>query len=63
MSSWWWCLTHQEAEPGAGCANMSRLGPYESREQATAAPERTRARTEQQDAADEAEDGWGSAKR
>jgi hypothetical protein len=61
--SWWWCLTHAEAEQGAGCANMNRLGPYETREQAEQAPDRTRARTEQQDALDEAEDDWGRPRR
>lgn len=57
--SWYWCLTHGEVEQGAGCANMNRLGPYETREQAEQAPARARARTEQQDALDEAEDRWG----
>jgi hypothetical protein len=56
---WWWCLEHKQVEQGKGCANMSRLGPYGSEAEAAAAPERTRARTEANDAADEAEDGWG----
>lgn len=59
-SSYWWCLTHGEVEQGTGCANMSRLGPYDTAEQAAAAPARARARTEQQDALDEADDDWGS---
>lgn len=58
--SWYWCLTHGEVEQGAGCANMNRLGPYGTAEQAAQAPERTRARTEAQDALDEAEDDWGA---
>lgn len=56
--SWYWCLTHSEVEQGAGCANMKRLGPYGTREQAEQAPARVRARTEQQDALDEAEENW-----
>jgi hypothetical protein len=31
---WYFCLTHQRAEQGAGCANKDRLGPYSSREDA-----------------------------
>lgn len=58
--SWWWCLTHNEVEQGAGCANINRLGPYDTREEAAGALERARARTEQQDAIDEAEDDWGN---
>ena len=61
--SFWWCLTHGAVEGSAtddsGCANMDRLGPYDSREQAAAALERARARTAANDARDEAEDGWG----
>jgi hypothetical protein len=56
---WWWCLEHKQVEQGAGCANMSRLGPYASEAEAAGAPERTRARTEAQDAAEQAEDHWG----
>jgi hypothetical protein len=62
MSGYYWCLSHSEVEHGPGCANMKRLGPYDTPEQAAQAPERTRARTEQQDALDEADDDWGSAK-
>ena len=39
--SFWWCLTHNAVEGSAtddsGCANMDRLGPYASQEQAAAA--------------------------
>ena len=59
---WWWCLTHAAVEEGPGCPNKERLGPYASREQAEQAPARTRARTEQQDAADKADDDWGPQK-
>lgn len=61
--SFWWCLTHGAVEGSAtddgGCANMDRLGPYTSQEQAASALERARARTAANDARDEAEDGWG----
>ena len=57
--SYWFCLTHMQVEEGAGCANMNRLGPYDTRAEAEEALARTRARTEQQDALDEAEDDWG----
>lgn len=61
--SFWWCLTHGRVEGGssddAGCANMDRLGPYDSREQAEGALARARERTAARDAQDEAEDDWG----
>ncbi len=61
--SFWWCLKHGTVEGSAtddsGCANMERLGPYSSAEQAAAALDRARARTAENDARDEAEDSWG----
>jgi hypothetical protein len=57
---WWWCLEHNRVEQGKGCANMNRLGPYASEQEAAGALERTAARTAANDAADEAEDDWGS---
>ena len=57
--TYWWCLTHNRVEEGGGCPNMQRLGPYDTREQAETALDRTRARTAAQDARDEAEDSWG----
>ncbi len=59
---WWWCLTHGAVEQGPGCPNKERLGPYSTREQAEQTPARTRARTEQQDAIDEADNDWGPQK-
>ena len=60
--SFWWCLTHSRVEGSAtddsGCANVERLGPYETRERAATALDRTRARTAAEDARDEAEDDW-----
>ena len=61
--SFWWCLSHGRVEGSStddeGCANMDRLGPYDTHEQAATALERARARTAEQDARDEAEDDWG----
>lgn len=61
--SYWWCLAHGRVEGSGtddeGCANMDRLGPYDTREQAAGALDRARARTAEQDARDEAEDDWG----
>ncbi len=56
---YWWCLTHVRVEQGPGCPNNERLGPYATREQAESAIARTRARTEEQDEIDRAEDDWG----
>jgi hypothetical protein len=56
--TYWWCLTHAAVEQGDGCPNKERLGPYTSHEQAASAPDRTRARTAENDARDEAEDDY-----
>jgi len=62
VSQYWWCLTHGRVEEGHVCANLERLGPYGTREEAEGALERMRARTAQQDALDEAEDDWGAGR-
>lgn len=46
---WWFCLIHQVVEENGGCANASRLGPYESRELAESALERISNRQEDLD--------------
>ena len=60
----WWCLTHSTVESNAGdevpCKSDNRLGPYPSREQAERAEASVRARTEAEDARDEADDDWGA---
>jgi hypothetical protein len=56
--TYWWCLTHAAVEEGDGCPNKQRLGPYASREQAASAPDRTRARTAENDARDQEEDDF-----
>ena len=52
MSDWYYCLRHRTVEEGAGCAGMERLGPYGTREEAAAAPQRAQERTEAEDARD-----------
>ena len=58
MSAWYWCLDHQRVEPEHGCPNHRRLGPYATQEEAAGAIELARARTEEWDAQDRAEDDW-----
>lgn len=58
--SWWWCLEHKTVEENAGCTSTSRLGPYDSKQQAAGVIERTRKRTAEQDARDDADKKkWG----
>lgn len=56
---WYWCLIHARVEPAEGCANIDRLGPYPTEEEAAAALEQARERTEEMDRADAADDDWG----
>jgi hypothetical protein len=49
---WYWCLTHARVEGQDGCANIDRLGPYDTREEAAAALTRAKERTEAWDAQD-----------
>lgn len=46
--SYWWCLDHKETEAGHGCGSTTRLGPYETREQAALALRRINAREAEQ---------------
>lgn len=58
--SFWWCLEHKAVEEGLGCGSTTRLGPYDSQQQAAGAIGRTRQRSAEQDARDKADDGkWG----
>ncbi|HVE73742.1 MAG TPA: hypothetical protein VNA30_01430 [Mycobacteriales bacterium] len=58
--AFWWCLRHNAVEGTAdddsGCANDTRLGPYDDAALAAQALELTRARTQAEDERDEAED-------
>jgi hypothetical protein len=40
MSKWYWCLEHKAVEGLDGCAPSDRLGPYDSREEASRALEK-----------------------
>jgi hypothetical protein len=40
MSKWYWCLEHKAVEGPDGCAPSDRLGPYDSREEASRALEK-----------------------
>jgi hypothetical protein len=43
---WWYCLKHQTVEGDTGCANVDRMGPYGSRDEAARAMETAAAKTE-----------------
>ncbi len=53
---WYWCLTHSRIEPSEGCANIERMGPYATREQAATALDRAHENTERWD---EDDARWG----
>ncbi|MEV0701330.1 hypothetical protein AB0I53_25945 [Saccharopolyspora sp. NPDC050389] len=55
--SWYFCLTHRQVEPKAGCRAAERLGPYPDRETAARALEIAEERTK---AADETDRRWNS---
>ncbi|MGI8767849.1 MAG: hypothetical protein ACR2I1_01895 [Propionibacteriaceae bacterium] len=53
---WFYCLEHKTVEPYGACKSTSRLGPYDTREQAEGALAKVARRNKQWDA----EDGdWG----
>jgi len=54
--TWWWCLEHRKVEEGFGCGSTTRVGPYDSQQEAAAAPQRLRERAAQQKARDEADE-------
>lgn len=58
--AWYWCLIHSRVEPADGCPNVSRMGPYATREEAATAIQRARERTEEMDRADAEDDDWGA---
>ncbi len=51
--AWWYCLTHNTVEHGAGCPGKDRLGPYASKEEAEDALELVRERNQEWDEADD----------
>jgi hypothetical protein len=54
--TWWWCLEHRKVEEGFGCGSTTRAGPYDSEQEAAAAPQRIRERAAQQQARDEGDE-------
>jgi len=61
--AWWWCLEHKQVEEQLGCGSTTRLGPYDSAQQAATALERIHQREEEQVAKDqEIERKWGKKK-
>jgi hypothetical protein len=52
VGPWYWCLTHNRVEGKDGCANIERLGPYDTRQLAETALERAHERTEEWDEQD-----------
>ena len=44
---WWFCLKHQAVEQGSGCANIDRMGPYATAEEAARALQTAAERTEE----------------
>jgi hypothetical protein len=54
---WWWCLKHQAVEPDGGCANLDRLGPFATVDEAAGALHRVQERNARYDAEDEAWEG------
>jgi hypothetical protein len=55
--TWWWCLEHKQVEKDFGCGSTTRIGPYDTREDAAQAIERTRDRAAEQEARDKKEGG------
>jgi hypothetical protein len=51
--AWWYCLTHNTVEHGAGCPGKDRLGPYATKEEAENALELVRERNQEWDEADD----------
>jgi len=61
--AYWWCLDHKKVEEGLGCASSSRIGPYDTPEQAATALDRVHKREEEQEQKDkEIEKKWGKKK-
>ena len=43
---WWFCLIHLAVESGPGCPDESRLGPFDTQEQAQTVLDRMKQRNE-----------------
>ena len=61
--SFWWCLNHKSVEQGLGCGSTTRIGPYDTQQQAATALERVGKREKEQEEKDkEIEKKWGPKK-
>lgn len=61
--SYWWCLDHKQVEQGLGCGSTTRIGPYDSEQQAATALERVKKREKEQEEKDQEEEKkWGKKK-
>jgi hypothetical protein len=61
--AFWWCLEHKSVEQGLGCGSTTRIGPYDTQQQAAGALERVRRREGEQVEKDkEIEKKWGPKK-
>ena len=61
--SYWWCLEHKCVEESLGCGRTSRIGPYDTQQQAASALERVGTREKEQEEKDkEIEKKWGPKK-
>ncbi len=43
--TWWWCLDHKRVEQNGGCGSTTRVGPYDTEQQAASAMDRVRERS------------------
>lgn len=58
--SYWWCIEHKKVEQGGGCGSTTRIGPYDTEQQAASALERIGKREKEQEQKDEEEKKkWG----
>lgn len=51
-AEWYWCLSHNAVEPGSGCRDTERMGPYPTREAAANWKQTVAERNEKWDAED-----------
>lgn len=54
---WYYCIEHATVEPKLGCRITTRMGPYETREEAARALETARERNKEWEEADEEWEG------
>ena len=61
--AFWWCIDHKSVEEGLGCGSTTRIGPYDTQQQAATALERVKKREgEQAEKDQQIEKKWGPKK-